>query len=285
MLKKVEGVSTNSKEDFDDILEASQRLAENESVKSQIAGIEAANKKVEANIKISEKKIADWQVEIQELENKIATLENKADTSNDPKIRKSQQMVKQFSETERSEYYGSTKKEYLSDLRDRLITNENQIKKMQEQISTLDKSSDTYKNFVKWIESRKLKLEKDKKELESIEKEEKEYLKAQQYLLEHAGPSDEELAQIKTLKKSAASKKGAITKKEKNIDSQRELLGINTEQIKQLKNQLVPGTKTDLNKVKSFFEKLNISISETEASDPKLVFDKLIQNSDTLLLN
>ena len=52
------------------IVEASQRLAENESVKSQISGIEAANKKVEANIKISEKKIADWQVEIQELENK-----------------------------------------------------------------------------------------------------------------------------------------------------------------------------------------------------------------------
>ena len=53
------------------IVEASQRLAENESVKSQISGIEAANKKVEANIKISEKKIADWQVEIQELENKM----------------------------------------------------------------------------------------------------------------------------------------------------------------------------------------------------------------------
>ena len=257
------------------IVEASQRLAENESVKSQISGIEAANKKVEANIKISEKKIADWQVEIQELENQIATLKNKADTSNDPKIKKSQQIVKDFSEAERSEYYGSTKKEYLSGLRNNLITDENQIKKMQEQISILDKSSDTYKNFVKWIESRKLKLEKEKKELELLEQEEKEYLKAQQYLLENVGPSDEELAQIKTLKKSAASKKGAITKKEKYIDSQRKILGINTEQIKQLKTQLVPGTKTDLNKVKSFFEKLNISISDVEASDPELVFDKI----------
>ena len=257
------------------IVEASQRLAENEAVKSQISGIEAHNKRMEANIKVSEKKIANWQVEIQELENQIAALENKADTSNDPKVKKSQKIVKDFSKTKRSEYYGSTKKENLSSLRNNLITGENQIKKMQEQILALDKSSDTYKNFVKWIESRKAKLEEDKKELEPFEKEEKEYLKAQQYLLEHAGLSDEELAQIKSLKKSAASKKGAITKKEKYIETQQRYSAIDTEQIKQLKTQLLPGEKTDLNKVRNFFEKLNISLTEAEASKPELVFDKI----------
>ena len=255
------------------IVEASQRLAENESVKSQIAGIEAANKKVEANIKISEKKIVDWQVEIQELENKIATLKNKADTSNDPKIKKSQQIVKDFT-TVNPKYYG-TKKDYLADTRNILKKQEIDVKRQEERLSGIDKSNEDYERLTKWLEKSKKKVEEYKKEIAELEKEEKEYLKAQQYLLENAGPSDEELAQIKTLKKSAASKKGAITKKEKYIDSQRKILGINTEQIKQLKTQLVPGTKTDLNKVKSFFEKLNISISNVEASDPELVFDKI----------
>lgn len=255
------------------IVEASQRLAENEAVKSQIAGVEAANKKIEANVKISEKKIADWQVEIQELENKIATLENKADTSNDPKIKKSQQIVKDFT-TVNPKYFG-TKKDYLDTKREFLKNKEIDVKRQEERLSGIDKSNEDYERLTKWLEKSKKKVEEYKKEIKDLEKEEKEYLKAQQYLLENAGPSDEELAQIKTLKKSAASKKGAITKKEKNIESQREILGINTEQLKQLKTQLLPGTKTDLNKVKSFFEKLNISISETEASDPELVFDKI----------
>ncbi len=255
------------------IVEASQRLAENEAVKSQIAGVEAANKKIEANVKISEKKIADWQVEIQELENKIATLENKTDTSNDPKIKKSQQIVNDFT-TVNPKYYG-TKKDYLSEIKNELKEEEAGVKKQEKELSKIDEKHEDYERLKKWLDSSKKRVEEYKKEIEDLEKEEKEYLKAQQYLLENAGPSDEELAQIKTLKKSAASKKGAITKKEKNIESQKEILGINTEQLKQLKTQLAPGTKTDLNKVKSFFEKLNISISDAEASDPELVFDKI----------
>ena len=255
------------------IVEASQRLAENEAVKSQIAGVEAANKRIEANVKASEKKIANWHLEIQDLENQIATLKNKADTSDDPKIKKSQKIVKDFTTVD-PQYFG-TKKDYLSDMRGILKKKEVDVKKQEENLSGIDESNEDYERLTKWFEKSKKKVESYKKEIEELEKDEKEYLEAQQYLLEHAGPSDEELAQIKSLKKSAASKKGAITKKEKYIEAQQRYSAINTGQIEQLKTQLIPGTKTDLNKVKSFFEKLNISISEAEASDPELVFDKI----------
>ena len=255
------------------IVEASKRLAENEAVKSQIAGVEAANKRIEANIKVSEKKIANWHLEIQDLENQIATLENKADTSDDPKIKKSQKIVKDFTTVD-PQYLG-TKKDYLSDMRGILKEKEVDVKKQEENLSGIDESNEDYERLTKWFEKSKKKVESYKKEIEELEKDEKEYLEAQQYLLEHAGPSDEELAQIKSLKKSAASKKGAITKKEKYIETQQGYSAINTEQLKQLKTQLLPGAKTDLNKVKSFFEKLNISVTEAEASDPELVFDKI----------
>lgn len=258
------------------IVEASQRLAENEAVKSQIAGIEAANKKIEANIKISEKKIADWQVEIQELENKITEIK-KNDVN--PKRIKAQKIIDKY-DTTIDEKYNQPKSWVFSFLRGRIQDSKDSINYYNEMLEEtkdygLPETDEGYINLITSIEEEKKVIEETQKEQEKYLKAEKEYLEAKKYLVENDELSEETLAQIKALKKSAASKKGAVTKKEKYVDSQREILGINTEQLKQLKTQLVPGTKTDLNKVKSFFERLNISISEAEASDPELVFDKI----------
>lgn len=258
------------------IVEASQRLAENEAVKSQISGIEAHNKRMEANIKVSEKKIANWQVEIQELENQIADITK---NSVDPKRTKAQQTVEKY-ETSIDNKYSQPKSQIFSFLKGReqdTLENLDYLKEQLEEAKEygLPETDEGYTNLIRDIEEEKRVLEETQKEQEKYLKAEKEYLEAKKYLAENTGLSDEELAQIKSLKKSAASKKGAITKKEKYIETQQRFSAINTGQIEQLKTQLIPGTKTDLNKVKSFFEKLNISISEAEASDPELVFDKI----------